>query len=433
MTPEKHTFDFAEDFIGYAKIKVIGVGGGGGNALNRMIDAQLKGVDFVAINTDAQVLDQNKAESKVQIGKEITHGLGAGANPEIGKKAVQESKAELIEAIGKPNLVFITAGMGGGTGTGAAPEVAELAREAGALTVAIVTKPFRFEGKKRIGRANDGLKELRAKVDTLITIPNERLLEIVNKHTTLTDAFATADEVLYQATKGISDLITIPGLINCDFADVRTVMLERGDAIMGTGYGKGEEKAIDAAQAAISSPLLENISISGAKGVLINVTGGDDMALFDVNTATSLIYEAAGEDANIIFGAVIDSTMEDQMRVTVIATGFSTEDEEVVIQPKEEKFEDVKPGRPISLFEDQMVTPQAPVQPNPAPRQPIQQQQVVPPQQDVINRARMEINDYQQETGQKQNTGNNPRSRVPMFSTEEDKSIPAYIRRLGEE
>ncbi len=429
MTPNKHKFDFAEDFIGYAKIKVIGVGGGGGNALNRMIDAKLKGVDFVAINTDAQVLDQNKAEVKVQIGREATDGLGAGANPEIGKKAVQESKEELVEAIGTPNLVFITAGMGGGTGTGAAPEVAQLARDAGALTVAIVTKPFRFEGKKRVDRANDGLKELRNKVDTLITIPNERLLEIVDKKTTLTDAFATADEVLYQATKGISDLITIPGLINCDFADVRTVMLERGDAIMGTGYGKGEEKAIDAAQAAISSPLLENISIAGAKGVLINVTGGDDMALFDVNTATSLIYEAAGDDANIIFGAVIDPSMEDQMRVTVIATGFHG-DEDVIVPVKEEVINESKPGVPISLFEDQMITPQQSVQTNLSPRQPQPQQPVQ--QEPVVNRAKMEIRETQQELEQKQNSGTGGRNRVPMFSAE-DTSIPAYIRRLGEE
>ncbi len=429
MTPNKHKFDFAEDFIGYAKIKVIGVGGGGGNALNRMIDAKLKGVDFVAINTDAQVLDQNMAEVKVQIGREATDGLGAGANPEIGKKAVHESKDELTEAIGTPNLVFITAGMGGGTGTGAAPEVAQLARDAGALTVAIVTKPFRFEGKKRVDRANDGLKELRNKVDTLITIPNERLLEIVDKKTTLTDAFATADEVLYQATKGISDLITIPGLINCDFADVRTVMLERGDAIMGTGYGKGEEKAIDAAQAAISSPLLENISIAGAKGVLINVTGGDDMALFDVNTATSLIYEAAGDDANIIFGAVIDPSMQDQMRVTVIATGFHG-DEDVIVPVKEEVIDETKPGVPISLFEDQMITPQQPAQTNITPRQPQPQQPVQ--QETVVNRAKMEIRETQQEIEQKQNSGTSGRNRVPMFSAE-DTSIPAYIRRLGEE
>ena len=495
MSTERHRFDFAEDFLGYAKIKVVGVGGGGGNALNRMIEAKLKGVEFVATNTDAQVLDQNRAETKVQIGGEITGGLGAGANPEIGKKAVEESRKELSEAIGNPNLVFITAGMGGGTGTGAAPAVAEIAREAGALTVAIVTKPFRFEGKKRIDRANEGLRELRAKVDTLITIPNERLLEIVDKKTSLTDAFATADEVLYQATKGISDLITIPGLINCDFADVRTVMLERGDAIMGTGYGQGEEKAIDAAQAAISSPLLENISISGAKGVLINVTGGEDMALFDVNTATSLIYEAAGDDANIIFGAVIDPTMNDQMRVTVIATGFNNEDEPVKIV--EEKIEEHRPAQPISLFDNQIITPQPKpqaekpkvVEPEPIVqkeiptpfqqpmyRHPFQQFQAQQPLQQekpkpdfvqetpllhedeideyhralenmqlnqekikanhapVINRAKVHLDEqyYNSERQSQYENSNGGRNRIPLFDTE-DLSKPAFLRRKNDD
>jgi cell division protein FtsZ len=417
MSTDKHKFDFADDFIGYAKIKVIGVGGGGGNAINRMIDAKLKGVEFIAINTDAQVLDQNKSESKVQIGVRITNGLGAGANPDIGRKAIDENFVDVTEAIGNPNLVFITAGMGGGTGTGAAPAVAEIAREAEALTVAIVTKPFCFEGKKRIGRADDGLKELRKQVDTLITIPNERLLEIVDKKTSLTDAFATADEVLYQATKGISDLITIPGLINCDFADVKTVMLERGDALMGTGFGEGEEKAIDAAQAAISSPLLENISISGAKGVLINVTGGEDMALYDVNTATSLIYNAAGEDANVIFGAVIDPNMHDQMRVTVIATGFGGEEEPLPVI--EEKYEEVQTGKPISLFADQVITP-AKTAAN-----------IVRPKDVVVNRQTPQVEpETPIETEKPQSNGG--RSRVPMFSNE-DPTIPAYIRRLGEE
>ena len=357
MSEEKHKFSFADDFVGYANIKVVGVGGGGGNAINRMIEAGLRGVEFIAINTDAQVLDQSQADKKVQIGLELTGGLGAGANPDVGKRAIDESRREVAEALGQPNLVFITAGMGGGTGTGAAPVVAEIAKEAGALTVAIVTKPFRFEGGHRIKRADAGLDELRSKVDTLITIPNERLLEIVDKRTTLSAAFATADEILHQATKGISDLITIPGLINCDFADVRTVMLERGDALMGTGHGQGDEKAIDAAQMAISSPLLENISISGARGVLINVTGGDDMTLFDVNTATSLIYEAAGNDANIIFGAVVDPEMGEQMRVTVIATGFGGA-EAVKAKVEEEKVRQQTPaGKPISLFPE---TPAAP-------------------------------------------------------------------------
>ena len=428
MSDNKHEFGFAEDFIGYANIKVVGVGGGGGNAVNRMIDAKLKGVDFIAINTDAQVLDQNRAEKKVQIGGEITDGLGAGANPDIGKRAVDESRKEVTETIGNPNLVFITAGMGGGTGTGASPAVAEIAREAGALTVAIVTKPFIFEGRKRIHRANDGLADLKSKVDTLITIPNERLLEIVDRKTTLSQAFATADEVLYQATKGISDLITVPGLINCDFADVRTVMLERGDALMGTGHGKGEDKAVDAARKAISSPLLENVSISGAKGVLINVTGGEDMSLYDVNSATSLIYEAAGEDANIIFGAVIDSTMKDEMRVTVIATGFGTEPE--AVKKVEPKIEHAAPGKPMSLFPEQAM--QATVQPKPEPR-------VIEPEEALVGAIEPEVREvFESETGGDTNGGNGGnghgavgRNRVPLFS-EDDRNIPAYIRRLDD-
>ncbi len=242
MLESKHQFNLAADYVGYANIKVVGVGGGGGNAINRMIQSNLRGVEFIAINTDAQVLDQSLSEKKIQIGREITNGLGAGANPDVGRKAVEESRAEVMREIGTPNLVFITAGMGGGTGTGAAPAVAELAKLSGALTVAIVTTPFRFEGKQRMTRADSGLAELKSKVDTLITIPNERLLSIVDKKTTLSDAFATADEVLHQATKGISDLITIPGLINCDFADVRTVMREMGDALMGTGSARAKKK-----------------------------------------------------------------------------------------------------------------------------------------------------------------------------------------------
>ncbi len=408
MSENKHTFTFAEDFVGYANIKVVGVGGGGGNAVNRMIEAGLKGVEFIAINTDAQVLDQNRADKKIQIGKELTGGLGAGANPDIGKKAIEENRQDVAQEIGNPNLVFITAGMGGGTGTGAAPVVAEIAKAAGALTVAIVTKPFRFEGAQRNKRAEQGLAELREKVDTLITIPNERLLEIVDKKTTLNAAFATADEILHQATKGISDLITIPGLINCDFADVRTVMLERGDALMGTGLGSGEDKAVDAAQEAISSPLLENVSISGAKGVLINVTGGEDMTLFDVNTATSLIYEAAGNDANIIFGAVIDPEMNDQMRVTVIATGFSRE-KELTPTVHEEKVATTPSGKPISLFPD--AEPSQPA----SPPEPVE----------VLANTSNETN-YASGNG----NGNNGRSRVPLFS-EDDRTIPAYIRRLS--
>jgi len=418
MVENKHTFKFADDFIGYANIKVIGVGGGGGNAVNRMIEAGLKGVEFLVVNTDAQVLDQNRADKKVQIGRELTGGLGAGANPEIGRRAVEENRQDLGQEIGTPNLVFITAGMGGGTGTGASPVVAEIAKAAGALTVAIVTKPFRFEGAQRTRRADQGLAELREKVDTLITIPNERLLEIVDKKTTLNAAFATADEILHQATKGISDLITIPGLINCDFADVRTVMLERGDALMGTGLGVGENKAVEAAGQAISSPLLEDVSISGAKGVLINVTGGEDMTLFDVNAATSLVYEAAGSEANIIFGAVIDPTMNDEMRVTVIATGFSTEP--VQIQENHEKESDDIPARPISLFPEHKFErpPQTPVLET-------VEASVAGATDSDPNPSYLNDNDNDNDNG----NGNGGKSRVPLFS-EDDRTIPAYIRRL---
>ncbi|HUV31837.1 MAG TPA: cell division protein FtsZ [Acidobacteriota bacterium] len=419
MSSAKHQFDFASGYSNHAKIKVVGVGGGGGNAINRMIAAELQGVDFVAINTDAQVLDQNCAEKRVQIGGQITGGLGAGANPETGRRAMEESREEVSEIMGNPNLVFITAGMGGGTGTGAAPIVAEIAKEAGALTVAVVTKPFRFEGRKRKERAEQGLADLKAKVDTLITIPNERLLEIVDRKTTLSEAFSTADEVLHQATKGISDLITIPGLINCDFADVRTVMLEMGDALMGTGCGKGEEKAIDAARGAISSPLLENVSISGARGVLINVTGGEDMSLFDVNTATSLIYDEAGDDANVIFGAVIDPVMSDQMRVTVIATGFGHRAE--AAKKQEQKVTCAPPARAMSLFPEdvarRVVRSPSPKEASPAVAQ--------------VQSGYLSAEDNEPGPGNGNGNGNQVRARVPIFS-EDDRTIPAYIRRLDE-
>ncbi|RKX25220.1 MAG: cell division protein FtsZ [Candidatus Zixiibacteriota bacterium] len=414
MAEKKHQFNFAPDFVGVANIKVVGVGGGGGNAINRMIASELKGVEFVAINTDAQVLEQNKAEKRIQIGRGVTDGLGAGANPEVGLKAMEESREEISEELGSPNLVFITAGMGGGTGTGAAPILAEIAKQSGALTVAIVTTPFRFEGKKRIERAKAGLKVLKSKVDTLITIPNERLLEIVDKKTTLTEAFATADEVLHQATKGISDLITVPGLINCDFADVRTIMLEMGNALMGTGAGHGEEKAIDAASEAISSPLLENVSIAGAQGVLINITGGEDMTLHDVNTATSLIYEGAGDNANIIFGAVIDPGMKDQMRVTVIATGIGKEDARGV-EKAESEIKEAKPAKVMSLFPEEIV--QEP------PAENIVQAPVamVAPQQYPATVGPAEGGDN--------GNGNGRYHRVPTFS-EDDTAVPAYLRRL---
>ncbi len=345
------TFDFAAEFANYAKIKVVGVGGAGGNAVNRMIDQRLNGVEFVSVNTDSQALEFSKAEHKLQIGRNLTRGLGAGARPEVGKQAIEEDRETFSKLLEGADLVFVTAGMGGGTGTGAAPTVAEIAREMGALTVAIVTKPFEFEGRKRINRALAGIEELKSRVDTLIVIPNQRLLQIVDPSTKLTEAFMMADDVLLRATRGISDLITIPGLINCDFADVRTVMMEMGDAMMGSGYGRGENKAANAARMAINSPLLEDVNISGAKGLLMNVTGSPDMTLYEVNEATTVIYDAAGSDANIIFGAVIDPALEDEIRVTVIATGFGSAKREMV-----ERFERVEQRviEPVDLFEKTM-------------------------------------------------------------------------------
>src|SRR5215213_1521918 len=297
-----------------ARIKVIGVGGGGGNAVNRMIQAGIKGVEFLVANTDLQAMRNSLAPTKLQIGGKLTKGLGAGANPEIGKQAALEDT----------DMIFITTGMGGGTGTGAAPIIASLAAELGSLTVAVVTKPFGFEGKRRRVQAEQGIRSLRDTVDTLITIPNERLLNFVERGTSLNEAFKIADDILRQAVQGISDLITVPGEINLDFADVKTIMHGMGMALMGTGVSSGEHRAVEAAQRAISSPLLEEASIEGAKGVLINVTGGPDMTLFEVHEAASIIQEAADEEANIIFGTVIDPKMKDEVKVTVIATGFDT-------------------------------------------------------------------------------------------------------------
>lgn len=317
------TFDFDESLSPTATMKVVGVGGAGGNAVNRMISAGLTGVEFIAINTDLQALNTCKAPIRLQIGKNLTKGLGAGANPEIGRRAIEEDKDAIFNALKDTDMVFVTAGMGGGTGTGAAPVVAEIAKDLGALTVAIVTKPFHFEGPKRMKRAEEGLIQLKERVDTLIVIPNQRLLSIVSKDTRLNKAFQMADEVLYNATKGISDLISLPGLINLDFADVKTVMSEMGDALMGSATASGDDRAIQAAQNAIKSPLLEDVSIAGALGLLVNVTGGDDLTLSEVDAAANIIQQAVGEEANIIFGAVIDDQFKDQIRVTVIATGFN--------------------------------------------------------------------------------------------------------------
>lgn len=312
-----------------AKIKVVGVGGGGNNAVNRMISSGLEGVDFIAVNTDAQALVQAMAQNRIQIGEKLTRGLGAGAKPEIGEKAAQENKDDIVKALQGADMIFVTAGMGGGTGTGGAPVVAECAREVGALTVGVVTRPFTFEGKKRTKQAEEGIKNLKANVDTLITIPNDRLLDIVDKKTSIVDAFRIADDVLRQGVKGISDLIAVPGLINLDFADVKTIMSDAGSALMGIGEGHGDNAAIDAAKAAVNSPLLET-SIQGAKGVLFNITGDPNLELLQVNEASQIIHEAAHEDANIIFGAAIDEKLEDTVRITVIATGFDEKGDEDV-------------------------------------------------------------------------------------------------------
>jgi cell division protein FtsZ len=305
-----------------AKIKVIGVGGGGGNAVNTMIASSLQGVDFINANTDAQALGVSSAPVKIQIGSKITKGLGAGSDPEVGKQSALESRDEIKPYLEGADMIFITAGMGGGTGTGAAPVIAEIARECSVLTIAVVTKPFQFEGKKRNIQAEDGIAQLRDAVDTLIVVPNQRLLSLGGRNLSLLEAFKKADDILYQAVKGISDLILVPGLINLDFADVRSVMSNMGMAIMGTGMASGENRAVEAAQRAISSPLLEDNTIQGAHGILLNITGGPDMSLYEVNEASSLIQEEADEDANIIFGTVIDNDMEDEIRITVIATGF---------------------------------------------------------------------------------------------------------------
>ena len=307
----------------FANIKVIGVGGGGNNAVNRMVDNQIKGVQFLAVNTENQVLELSKADVTIQIGEKVTKGLGAGANPQVGEEAAQESREEIIKALEGADMVFVTAGMGGGTGTGAAPIVAECAKEVGALTVGVVTKPFAFEGKRRRAAAEKGIEFLTQKVDTIIVIPNDKLLQVVDKKCTITDAFSKADDVLRQGIKGISDLIQIPVLINLDFADVKTIMTEQGEALMGIGVGEGENRAVDAAKMAINSPLLET-SIDGAKGILLNISGSSDLSIFEVNEAAEIISEAADPDANIIFGSVIDESLGDKVQITVVATGFNS-------------------------------------------------------------------------------------------------------------
>ena len=323
-------FELVENLKQNAKIKVLGVGGAGGNAVNRMIESGLAGVEFIAANTDIQVLSMSKADVKVQLGVELTKGLGSGGDPEIGKKAIEENIDDVADALRGADMLFVTAGLGGGTGTGAAPRVAEVARDLDILTVAIVTKPFEFEGTKRTRQADVGENELKGRVDTLIVIPNQRLLAVVGRQTPISEAFQVCDEVLLQATRGISDLITVPGLVNLDFADVKTIMSETGEALMGAGSGTGENRAQAAATEAIGCPLLEDISIEGASGILVNITGGQDLTLHEVGDATTVVCEAAGKDANVIFGAVIDEALEGSVRVTVIATGLPARKEDQI-------------------------------------------------------------------------------------------------------
>ena len=332
MIMENDEVNFMLD--GTATIKVIGVGGAGNNAVNRMIDAGIKNVEFISVNTDRQALQLSKASTKIQIGEKLTRGLGAGANPDIGAQAAEESKAEVAEALRGADMVFVTSGMGGGTGTGAAPIVAATAKEMGILTIGVVTKPFTFEGKKRLAQAERGIENLKGKVDTLVVIPNDKLLQVIDRKTSIVEAFRMADDVLRQGVQGISDLISVPGLINLDFADVKTIMLDRGMAHMGIGVASGENRAEDAAKQAIQSPLLET-SIEGARGVIINITGGSEVGLHEANTAAELIQRSADPEANIIFGSVTDDSMGDEIQITVIATGFEDDDE------REQKANDI--------------------------------------------------------------------------------------------
>lgn len=346
--------EFDLDIDALAQIKVIGCGGGGCNAVNRMIEAGIKGVEFITVNTDAQALHLSKAHQRLQIGEKLTRGLGAGANPDIGKKAAEETREQITNALRGADMVFVTAGMGGGTGTGAAPVIAEIAKELGALTVGVVTKPFTFEGRRRLSQAEQGIANLKEKVDTLIVIPNDRLLEIVDKNTPMIEAFREADNVLRQGVSGISDLIAVPGLINVDFADVKTIMTERGSALMGIGIAGGENRATEAAKKAICSPLLET-SIDGARGVLMHIAGGSNISLFEVNEAADIVSSAADPEVNMIFGAVINENLNDEVIVTVIATGFEHQDRPA--SPKPLSKLDVRPFKNAGTAMDNLDVP----------------------------------------------------------------------------
>ncbi|WP_129726873.1 cell division protein FtsZ [Ectobacillus funiculus] len=363
-------FDTTQESM--ANIKVIGVGGGGNNAVNRMIEHGVQGVDFIAVNTDAQALNLSKAEIRMQIGGKLTRGLGAGANPEVGKKAAEESKEQIQEALRGADMVFVTAGMGGGTGTGAAPVIAQVAKELGALTVGVVTRPFTFEGRKRATQAAAGIAALKENVDTLIVIPNDRLLEIVDKNTPMLEAFREADNVLRQGVQGISDLIAVPGLINLDFADVKTIMSNKGSALMGIGVGTGESRAAEAAKRAISSPLLET-SIDGAQGVLMNITGGTNLSLYEVQEAADIVASASDLEVNMIFGSVINENLKDEIVVTVIATGF---DDSISLQ--------IPPAKPSARPAVSGVAQQQPAAPQP-PQQPVKPMREVKREEPVYN------------------------------------------------
>jgi cell division protein FtsZ len=426
-------FEYEDPMPQNARMKVVGVGGGGGNAVDRMIDEDLEGVEFISVNTDALVLKKSKAPVKIQIGQKLTRGLGAGARPEIGRQALEENRDDVRKALDGADLVFITAGMGGGTGTGAAPVIAEMARELGALTIAIVTKPFLFEGKKRMQQAEAGLAELKRSADTMIVVPNERLISVVGKGTSFKDALKKADEVLLHATQGISDLIRVTGEVNVDFADVRTIMSNRGAALMGTGFGRGENRAVEAAQEAISSPLLDNISIAGAAGVLINITGGLDLAIDEVTTISSIIQEAAGDEAEIIFGAVHDGSMKEEVRVTVIATGFERGDvafapHDGVIRPQ---FGSVRPEvRPLTGSRTVM-----PGHDGPAPFAPRQGREPTPFQPRAAPAPEPD-REREREAPAAREAHGTPITRLPVPprpaerpSTPNDLEIPTFIRR----
>lgn len=409
-----------------ARIKVIGVGGGGGNAVNTMISSGLLGVEFITANTDMQALRCSLAATKLQLGAQLTKGLGAGANPDIGRQAALEDSEVVREHLAGADMVFITAGMGGGTGTGGAPIVARIAKELGALTVAVVTKPFQFEGKKRMRQAEEGMRDLKDAVDTLIAIPNQRLLAVAGRNTSLLETFKKADDILLQAVRGISDLITVHGLINLDFADVRTIMAEMGMAMMGAGIASGENRAVEAAQRAIASPLLEDVSIHGAKGVLINITGSHDLSLHEVNEAATLIQEEAHEDANIIFGAVIDEQIGDEIRITVIATGFG-----------ESQRDAKKPGFSLSREREAFAQAMRPAATRPAPTRPAPTRPA--PQRDP-NRPVVRLGtivDAPEPTWHQvkaeADAGNSSEQRADEFTIAEDAEdqydIPAFLRK----